>query len=398
MRGLLVTLSPVRCPADTKLRAFAQTGDAVPRDARRGSEARRDRKAESRSTPYQRNGLERGMEVAEQRLTRFLAAPDGVHPKFGSLATGSGFAFGAGYRNRRLLDREGALNVWAACSLKKVLGGRGRFDLPSLAGGRLTLGTYARHQNYPQEDFFGIGPDARRDDHTSFQIRNTMVGGRVGVKPARRLTVGRRRRIFPARTATGQKQRVPSIEDDIFDDTATGSGRQPQPSFARSPLPITTIGNRRTPAKAAGTGSRPAASRTRPTRSRSIAWMWISASSSAFWQSVACWRCASRSSTSEPAPGARVPFYLMPTSADTTRCAASATTAFGDRTRFSRRPSTASKSGRASTRRCSTTPARSPCDAHESQLQGSRARLRLRLPIQHGQRHDPADRRRVRQQ
>ena len=42
--------------------------------------------------------------------------------------------------------------------------------------GWLTFGTYARHQDYPQEDFFGIGPDSRRDEHTSFRIVNTMVG------------------------------------------------------------------------------------------------------------------------------------------------------------------------------------------------------------------------------
>ena len=129
-------------------------------------------------------GLERGLNAVETRVFGTLVR-DGVHAKFGSLATGSGFAYGLGYRNRRLLDREGAFNIWAASSLKKYWAVQGSFDLPDLAGGRLALGTYARHHSYPQEDFFGVGPEARRNDHTSFKISSTTVGGRAGVKPVR---------------------------------------------------------------------------------------------------------------------------------------------------------------------------------------------------------------------
>ena len=137
----------------------------------------RDEKQKS-LTPYEPNGLERALQHWSKRASWRSLGRDGVHAKFGSLATGSGFAYGVGYRNRRLFDREGALNVWAAGSLKRYWAVQGSFDLPSLAGGWLTLGTYARHQNYPQEDFFGVGPDARRDDHTSFQDREHH-GGRT---------------------------------------------------------------------------------------------------------------------------------------------------------------------------------------------------------------------------
>ena len=60
------------------------------------------------TTPYTPNALERGMHIAEGRADAVARAPDGVHLKLGSLTTGSGFAYGAGYRNRRLFDREGA--------------------------------------------------------------------------------------------------------------------------------------------------------------------------------------------------------------------------------------------------------------------------------------------------
>ena len=45
-----------------------------------------------------------------------LITRDGVYLKFGSLTTGSGFAFGTGYRTRRLFRREGLLDVWGGAS------------------------------------------------------------------------------------------------------------------------------------------------------------------------------------------------------------------------------------------------------------------------------------------
>ena len=142
----------------TPAAAFAQASTPPPQTRAELLQRSRDEKEKS-LTAYQMNGLERGLNTVETRFLSTLGR-DGVHPKFGSLATGSGFAFGVGYLNRRLVDREGALNVWGAVSLKKYWAVEGSFDMPSLAGGWLTLGTYARHQDYPQQSFFGIGPDS----------------------------------------------------------------------------------------------------------------------------------------------------------------------------------------------------------------------------------------------
>ncbi len=169
--------------------AIAQTVTAPPETRAEVLQRAREDKRQS-ATPYEPNALERAMRLAEVRLTRVLAAPDGFYPKIGSLTTGSGFAFGAGYRNRQLFNREGAIGAWAAGSLKNYWAVEGRFDIPDLAGGRLSFGTYARRNNYPQEDFFGIGPDSLRSDHSSFRFRDTMVGSRVGVKAAPIATFG----------------------------------------------------------------------------------------------------------------------------------------------------------------------------------------------------------------
>jgi hypothetical protein len=124
--------------------AIAQTPAPPETRAEVLQRAREDKRQSA--TPYEPNALERGMRTAEERLTRVLGVPDGFHPKLGSLATGSGFAFGAGYRNRQLFDREGALTAWAAGSLKRYWATEVRFDMPSLAADRLTLGVRARAQ------------------------------------------------------------------------------------------------------------------------------------------------------------------------------------------------------------------------------------------------------------
>ncbi len=67
--------------------------------------------------PYEPNGLERGMAIGE-RVGQMLQR-DGIYLKMGSLTTGSGFAYGAGYRDRSLFRSRGAFDAWAGGSLKK---------------------------------------------------------------------------------------------------------------------------------------------------------------------------------------------------------------------------------------------------------------------------------------
>lgn len=208
---VMVAIAPVT-------HAWAQpSGLAAPQTRSEALKAEREEKQTS-TTPYTPNGLERAMFVVEKRLMPFLTS-DGIYFKFGSLATGSGFAYGAGYRHRRLFDREGALSVWAASSLKRYWAVEGRFDMPDLADGRLEIGTYARRLDHPQEVFFGLGPAARRGDETNYQLKNTLVGGRVGVKPSSVVTVGGGLEYSRPVLGPGKNSAIPTIGT-RFDDTS----------------------------------------------------------------------------------------------------------------------------------------------------------------------------------
>src|SRR5262245_15613846 len=108
--------------------------------------------------PYEENAVERGMILAERRIIPLLNR-DGIYARMGSLATGSGFAYGAGYRDRSLIRGRGTLDLWAAASLKRywALEARGAYPLTPhehvVAEGRV------RRFSSPQDEFFGIGPD-----------------------------------------------------------------------------------------------------------------------------------------------------------------------------------------------------------------------------------------------
>jgi hypothetical protein len=219
--GWLVLVFGTTAPAAAQDQAPVET---------RAEELQRARE-ERPLTPYTPNGLERAMSVAENRLMPLLAR-DGLHWKLGSLTTGSGFAYGGGYRHRRLFDGQGAFSVWAAASLKRYWALDARFALPDLANGHLSVAAFARHSDYPQEAFFGLGSASRRSDHSSFELRNTRVGTEAGVKPWSNLTVGGNVEFLRPRVRNGTNSSIPAIGA-LFDD-GSAPGLAAETNFVRT--------------------------------------------------------------------------------------------------------------------------------------------------------------------
>jgi hypothetical protein len=164
--------------------AFAQTA------ATRAELLRQEREAKQKELrPYEPTALEKGMDLAENRIVPLLQR-DGIYAKFGSLTTGSGFAYGAGFRDRSLVSGLGSLDVWAAGSLKRYWAVEARVVYPIVQGGKLNVEGYARRYEYPQENFFGLGPDSLRVNRSDFNLHGTIAGGRVFARPVAALSVG----------------------------------------------------------------------------------------------------------------------------------------------------------------------------------------------------------------
>src|SRR5262245_24242484 len=172
---------------------------------------RREQQAKA-AKPFQPSGFERAMNFAETRAI-FLLDREGFHPKLGSLTIGSGFAYGIGFRDRDLFSNKGALELWAAGSIKRYWATEARLRFPRLANNHLYVETWASHRDYPQENFFGLGPDSNREDQSDYAIRTNHFGGRAGVRPFKHLLVGGAMEYLEPKLGAGENDRVPSVPD-----------------------------------------------------------------------------------------------------------------------------------------------------------------------------------------
>jgi hypothetical protein len=198
---------------------------AYPQEPATRAEADRERRGKKNDSaqPYQPGGLERAMHFAEEKAV-FIVGREGFYPKLGSLTTGSGFAYGAGYRDRDLFDKKGVLDLWAATSTRLYWATEARLSFPQLANKRVMVEAWAAHREYPQEDFFGIGPDSARDDQTSYAIRSDLLGSRIGIRLLPIVLAGGGLEYLNPRLGRGKDSSVPSIEERFNSSTAPGLG------------------------------------------------------------------------------------------------------------------------------------------------------------------------------
>jgi hypothetical protein len=187
-------------------------GVAIAQEPQTREEADRQRREQQSKdvTPYKPNGVERALDFAEDKAI-FILDREGIHPKLGSLTTGSGFAYGVGFRDRDLFSNTGALEIWAAGSIKRYWATEARMTFPRLAHNHLHLEAWGSRRDYPQENFFGLGPESNRDDRSDYAIRTDHFGGRAGVRPVSHVLVGGEAEYLKPRLGAGQNDRFPDV-------------------------------------------------------------------------------------------------------------------------------------------------------------------------------------------
>src|SRR5262245_35468572 len=128
---------------------LAAAAAVYPQEPATRAEADRQRREEKQQNekPYQPSGFERAMHFVEERGI-FLLGREGFYPKLGSLTTGSGFAYGLGYRDRDIFNEKAIVDVWAATSTRLYWATEARLTFPNLVHKRLQLETWAAHREY----------------------------------------------------------------------------------------------------------------------------------------------------------------------------------------------------------------------------------------------------------
>jgi outer membrane protein assembly factor BamA len=104
-------------------------------------------------------------------------------------------------------------DVWAATSVKQYWAADARLTLPRLARNRVMFEAWASRRDYPQENYFGIGPDSSRQHQADYALRTTNLGGRIGVRPIRPIFVGGGLEYLEPRVGQGQNDRVLNLSE-----------------------------------------------------------------------------------------------------------------------------------------------------------------------------------------
>jgi len=224
---LILVLAPALVNAQTP----ATTGQATPAPPpeTREEALRREREAKKeRLEPYHPNGVEWTMNLLEKRVQPLMAR-DGFYARLGSLTTGSGLAYGVGFRNRRLFNRHGSGDVWVAGSLNHYWTIEGRLNVTPKPSGIVSIDAFVRRMNYPQEEFFGLGPDSRRPDRSDYRMHGTVAGAVATVRPARYFSFGGGADFLGVRLDPGTATELPNVQD-LFDDLGV-PGLALQPNY-----------------------------------------------------------------------------------------------------------------------------------------------------------------------
>jgi hypothetical protein len=142
--------------------------------------------------PAEPSGLERLLlDLETGRLfERILNPAEGFYPKIGNITQGSGFSIGPAYRKPALLGGHADFSAFAAGSFKKYWMLDGRLAFPRMAGERLSADAHAQRYDFPEEDFFGLGPASRREDFTAYGLTNTVLGATAAYHPTRWFSLG----------------------------------------------------------------------------------------------------------------------------------------------------------------------------------------------------------------
>ena len=172
--------------------------------------AREEKAAQTKA--YEPNRFERALNFAE-RKSYFLGDREGLYPEARIPHRRQRLCLRCRLSQPEVVRAPSRPGLWGAASIRRYTAAEARLTFPRLAGNRLHLETWASRRDYPQEDFYGLGPDSNRADRSDYAIRTNHFGGRVGVRPAGVALVGGGLEYLQPRLGSGKDTRFPNVTD-----------------------------------------------------------------------------------------------------------------------------------------------------------------------------------------
>ena len=152
---------------------------------------------------------------------------NGWYPRIGGVTRGSGFAFGPGFRTP-LFDDALFFDVSGAISIRGYSALDTRLRWLQLLDKRIQLWTDLRFEDFPEEDFFGIGMDSPKDARTSYDLDGTNLTTRAVFNLRRGVRLTSTTGFMWPEVGPGGDSAFPSIEDRFGDLESPGLLEQPQ--------------------------------------------------------------------------------------------------------------------------------------------------------------------------
>jgi hypothetical protein len=162
-----------------------------------------------------------------QLFERMNGDVNGWYPRIGGVTRGSGLALGGGYRFPLFGDALLA-DLSAGVSTKGYFAVEAKLRVLKVSN-RLELWTEFRGDDFPEEDFYGIGMTSPPTARTSYDLNSTDVRTRLIIRPRRWARVTTLVGFARPDVGRGEDARFPSIEN-VFDDVET-PGLIEQPDF-----------------------------------------------------------------------------------------------------------------------------------------------------------------------
>lgn len=133
--------------------------------------------------------------------------------RLGGLASGSGFGAGPVYSRPDLLGEKLDFKFSLAGSFRQYWASALQLSMPHLAGDRFRVDLYARHSDANANDYYGSGPNSRRENRSNYREEDTSFDTRVSWRPDRRHTsVGFYTGLLAVNVGPGTSSGSPSTE------------------------------------------------------------------------------------------------------------------------------------------------------------------------------------------
>ncbi|OFW22440.1 MAG: hypothetical protein A3H27_13870 [Acidobacteria bacterium RIFCSPLOWO2_02_FULL_59_13] len=137
----------------------------------------------------------------------------GFYLRIGGLPSESGLALGLGFRKTGLADNLVDLQAELIGSTKLYEQAEIQLQLPRLYSERLFVHLAVRYRNFPEENFWGLGPDTQPRRETNFRLEDVDYQATLGFRPWRTLQLGVLGGFRQSNSGPGQDGCCPSTEE-----------------------------------------------------------------------------------------------------------------------------------------------------------------------------------------